>query len=931
MANITVRQLPTADALSAADTLLIAQADGTTRSVPLNRLMSEGMLASDSSGQNTMVTRLKIWVGAKSMTDIYGVNRPATDEYNDKAWQLIYPGKGNSPEDLFKTDLCHFTSLSQPVPMFVLNRPFVSLHDAIVWARYNCPTGWDLQFDLCGSTHCFHGADKLGQLTPNFLGGFNVNELSFTTRHRFVGSYDSASDSWVNGKVRDTDAYNWQMWIPDASVGQSGLTPGPHTGVMNRGTYQIQAHPDRRMGGTQLCTAVDDVYVQLSSHSGLFFWFRDIPRIYVSGITWASYAYGPRLNNMRFFRVSNGRMHMLGEGLMNLEAVNYVIANQRGCSFITKHTSSTILEVTEGGSAYIMCNLRHYSCGTTKSYYDVIQRYAAHDGSDTAITNSYSPQDIGLSYAAFKAAPQQIVKIAEVGGNGTAVSGGSTVVFDPLYHGWTRNLGCLTVDSKTLVYHDGTTLASGGATTRAQTNDFFAKFVNWGSFQNFEWLTGAHENIHNSSWAHYDADSLNWYYRGVTPQHTAAESGYTSYSKEVLKWNVANAASEVPWQAWKVASVTNGGSYAESIPGIVKGPYVMNNNDSNNYATVGSLSAIQGVDFKGEYYITQGNNTYGFFDGRGYMHYTKDLVENDSIDSLDIYGNTDTSGGLLQHFPTGKTNRIGAVINSPCSSGYSFGSSDAKIYLARQYNCLLYVPHNFYGGLVTNNTGPQTTGIHNVLEAQYGGGITKASWHSNNGFTVLAGNKYPVPGTTASTSTAFKYQNNYASMDHSKLTGDIVRNYPLIGGEDYVQFSDYPGQMKDFQEGSAGIGVGRLFLHHLPMIGTAESIPNQGTWNFPQYSLSHQNFKPDQNAAGKGHSHLFPLDTFEVGEAQVEDQIIMYFFDTEARPAIHGLIDGINGMNEPYFWTENTAFYWNQGNANTAEAQGDANIYGEGG
>ena len=150
MANITVRQLPTADALSAADALLIAQADGTTRSVPLNRLMSEGMLASDSSGQSTMITRLKIWVGAKSMTDVYGVNRPATDEYNDKAWMLVYPGKGNSPEDLFKTDLCHFIgNASQPLPVFVLNRPFISLHDAIGWARYNCPTGWDLQFDLC--------------------------------------------------------------------------------------------------------------------------------------------------------------------------------------------------------------------------------------------------------------------------------------------------------------------------------------------------------------------------------------------------------------------------------------------------------------------------------------------------------------------------------------------------------------------------------------------------------------------------------------------------------------------------------------------------------------------------------------------------------------------------------------------------------------
>jgi hypothetical protein len=51
-----------------------------------------------------------------------------------------------------------------------------------------------------------------------------------------------------------------------------------------------------------------------------------------------------------------------------------------------------------------------------------------------------------------------------------------------------------------------------------------AGFVNWASWQNYEWLTGGHENLHDTSWEYYDADGLNWYYLGVTPRGYKSES-----------------------------------------------------------------------------------------------------------------------------------------------------------------------------------------------------------------------------------------------------------------------------------------------------------------------------------------------------------------------------------------------------------------------
>tara|TARA_B100000212_G_scaffold341984_1_gene327013 strand:- start:28789 stop:31599 length:2811 start_codon:yes stop_codon:yes gene_type:complete len=933
MANITVRQLPTADALSSADSLLIAQADGTTRSVPLNRLISEGMLASDSAGQGSMITRAKIMVGAKSVTDIYGVNRPATEEWGDKAWMLVYPGRGNTPEDLFKTDLCHFTSYDQPVPMFVLNRPFHTLHQAMIWAKYNVPGGWELQIDICGSTYCFEKGDKLGEFGPNATSAMNLRTFSITSKHRFVGTYYNDVAAWGVGKGHPDDTYAYTRWIPDHNT-----AGGPHSANMNRATSVANGHKDRRgldadYGPKETLT---DLYVHFGGHAGLRIWFRDIPKIYIAGLTFADYAHGPRLGNQRFFRVSNGRVHMFGEKTSNLESTLHVIANQRGCSFVTKHGSSTIFEVIEGGSVYIMCNLRHYSCGTTPSAYAASMKNRENVLANPDLAYSACPADDGISEASFEAAPQQIVKIAEVGNPGSSITGASTLVFDPLFHGWSRSLGQLTMDRDTLRYHDGTTLASHGAkfgfgesgTTHGETD---LTFINWASGQNHEWLTGGHGNINDTSWQYYDVHGLNWYYRGVTPQ--SYQNSDVPNDKDKYLWNIEHCSASLPWQAWKMATVGAGGTYAETMPGIVKGPYVMNNNSADNYMSQSQLS-----------YVSEGDGNYGFYDNRGYRHYMRSSMgSNTGVLGLDAYGQE--TANFLQHFATGKNTRIGTTIQSPCSSGYSFSSTDAKIFLAKHYSTMTYVP-DAWGGISSTGSGNLSSlGVRpivlNVLDGLYGGGITKFSFHvsTNTGthYSSLSGGVYPCPNTLSSSVGAFKYQEGNDICDHpvllhgSNAGAQSPQNYPTIGGSEMVKFSSFPGELKNFLGGVDSVGVGITYIAQLPVISRAESWAYQGTWNFAQYSFSHQNYYAgrttgDDTDPGEGHNFLIPLDTYNNPYAvhTSNDDIIKYWFDLESRPAIHSFTNGINLRKEPYWWKENDPWYWNQHlSSGSPRTQGD--------
>ena len=261
------------------------------------------------------------------MTDIYGVNRPATEEWGDKAWMLVYPGRGNTQEDIFKTDLCHFTAVNQPVPMFVLNRPFQTLHQALTWARYNVPGGWELQMDICGSTYCFEGGDKLGQFGTNLTANMNLTTFSIITKQKFVGSYNSTTEAWDLGKGHADDAYAYTRWVPDYTT-----AGGPHSANLYRTAGPLPGYKNRQALDSEFGdkTALSDVYVHFGGHAGLRWWFRDIPKIYIAGLTFADYAHGPRLGDQRFFRVSNGRVHMFGEPCSNLEANLHVIGNQEG-------------------------------------------------------------------------------------------------------------------------------------------------------------------------------------------------------------------------------------------------------------------------------------------------------------------------------------------------------------------------------------------------------------------------------------------------------------------------------------------------------------------------------------------------------------------------------------------------------------------------
>jgi hypothetical protein len=915
MANITVRQLPTADSLSSADTLLISQIDGTTRKIPVTRLVSEGMLASDSAGSSAMVTRVKIWVGARSMTDIYGVNRVATDEWGDKAWQLVYPGRGNTQDDIHKTDFCHFVDVHQPVPCFVLNRPFINLHEALVWSKYNVPGGWELQIDICGSTNCFELGDKLGEFGPNTTQNLNLRSLSFIGKHRFVGYYNSDTETWSTGKGNpDKDHSNWTRWVPDAS-GQGG----PHSFAMARGTYATSAYPDRRGYQKESAIALADIYVNFSGYSHIKMWFRDIPRVNICGITWADYSFGPRLGDQVFFRMSNGRIHFFGENLLNLEASSHIIANQRGNSFVTKHGSSTIVEAIEGGSAYFMCNLRHYSCGTTRSYYDRRQYYVQNG----TLNAQYSPRDVGLSWDAFHAAPVQIVRIARVGSNSSGINGASTVIFDPLYHGWFRSLGNLAADRNNFTYHNGTTLASSGVKNKNSVPPTDAGFVNWASWQNYEWLTGGHENLHDTSWEYYDADGLNWYYLGVTPRGYKSESPYVDPGdSDPYIWDVSKASPGCAWQAWTNATVNSGGTYAETMPGIVKGPWVMNNGDSNNF-----LSTSQ----SGTHLVRNevGDGGYGWYDGRGYRHFMRTMRSNGSVMSLDEYGSTSTNTGhFLQHYATGKNTRIVATINSPCSSAYYFGAPDAKIYLAKHYSTMNYLPDVNHTDLAIRPSGQN---LPEMINDQYGGGMACFGWHAaqhnGNHISIIPGAAYPVPNTKSNPFGAFKYQENNCAVDHPLLAaenGGIPKNYPIIGGSEYVKFSDYPGSTKPYYTGPTGIGIGNLYIHQMPVIGVAENWSYQGTWNFAQYTFSHQNYR-----AGSEHKFLQPIPCFNnywaTGTANAD--VMKVWFDLESRPAIHALTGHINMNKEPYWWEESTRYVWNQ-MAGTPRAQGDSDVYG---
>ena len=158
---------------------------------------------------------------------------------------------------------------------------------------------------------------------------------------------------------------------------------------------------------------------------------------------------------------------------------------------------------------------------------------------------------------------------------------------------------------------------------------------------------------------------------------------------------------------------------------------------------------------------------------------------------------------------------------------------------------------------------------------------------------------YPCPNTLSSTVGAFKYQEGNDISDHPVLLhgtnagAQSPQNYPTIGGTAMEKFSSFPGELKNFVGGQDSVGADILYISQLPVIGRAESWTYSGTWNFAQYSFSHQNYYAgrtgDGVGPGGGHNYLIPLDTYNNPYATNihNDDIIKYWFDLESRPAIH--------------------------------------------
>lgn len=508
MANTTIRNLNSATNLNGADFLVIAQTDGTTKKVSLAQLTSNAQVITDSNGKPVSTNRFKIPVGVDSkIKGLDGIERSASNNWDDKAFMAVAPQPSRDPEAVRQTDFCHFVAVQQPTPLLILNRPFVSLDEALVWARYNIPAGADLQIEFWGSTTCFHNADSLGQFGTGTTADLNLNTLVFCPKSRWIGTYNDSTGFW------DTNELLGQRWMPDLNFGGTETTSGTnsvyhggagfHESYNNRGgdgagmtlnslgtsrgqeTYitnfaknswnwdygssQGFANTGSKMGTSfngKSTANPQEICIHVGgSGSPLRFWFRHCKILYFIGCNWYDFAFGHNIHNHTFFRFSNGLVHFLGETVANVDASRHLINNQRGMSFYSKHESSTIMECTEGAIVYIMCNLRQYGVGLTESYWNKmisLRGEMASKGTnfqDENYNNSpsnFSGMTLGAThYSYWLSSPKQALTLARVGINSTGANQKSYVIFDPLASGWRRYIGHLCADNGDLKYPNG--------------------------------------------------------------------------------------------------------------------------------------------------------------------------------------------------------------------------------------------------------------------------------------------------------------------------------------------------------------------------------------------------------------------------------------------------------------------------------------------
>jgi hypothetical protein len=780
MANTTIRQLPEASPLSANDFLLIAQEDGTTKKVPLSRMATEGNLVTDASGQSVTTTRVKIAVGIdSSLKGLDGVVRSASNSWTDKAWMPCSPQSGQDEESIRQTDFCYFCAVNQPTPVFMVNRPFVSLDEAMVWAYYNVPPGWDLQFEFWGDTTCFHGADSLAQFGNSITSKMNYGTLCFVAKMRYIGVYNSTTKyfdvnpilgvRWIcdyegyQGEAIYTKAYdnlgdgaemhlNSQQVVRSPYGQQRAMMRSEDTWNYGASTYGAAANPSFQFAGKVEATPRDiNIHVG-GAGSALRFWFRHIQNIYIVGCNWCDYAFGHgNVTNQRFFRFSKAIVHILGEPNHNYGAGKWIIANQRGVSFYSKQFSSTLFELTEGAKVNVMTNIRHYAVGATESWYRSVvaqmpswvakgmnTQEAAHNPTFT------SGEVLGAQdYFYWLPASQQALRLARVGIGGSGANQGCHFIFDPIGSGWRIYRGMLCADNGDLKY-PGT---NHKMISYAKTSLFSATNFLDGPPDEQHFLaadpnvTSGLEDLPLIDWGetHGPDDQplpgggpLGWLMGDDVSVSDYAGDGSLPVPRKYHPWN--SSASPFYTSSYehfygKVVPETNSVIWDPSkgrpyAPAVVWHTAIVN--DSSNYSQF-----TPGV-FTGPNYGNNGNNVY---DQRGYRHFglsyqdnfNNDDPSNDNPGHPDNrqYHNSAGGTGFYQMFFTGINARQGGAPLFTPDSAFYYSSDSAKIFLRQDYNTLnmtgwiWWLFGDFSGIANFANHCPTQTGSHHSWSFYY--------------------------------------------------------------------------------------------------------------------------------------------------------------------------------------------------------------------
>jgi hypothetical protein len=379
-----------------------------------------------------------------------------------------------------------------------------------------------VQIEFWGDTACLNGADSLKEFGIGTTSVLVYNSLMLVPKMRWIGVYNSDTGFWdinpyigvrwvcdfnrgpiveLTGLTSEwyyygQSVYDWATGTPQHvkyktrggdgsgmvlnSLGTSRKYKNHYTGMTRNsnfwdyGNISLVADDVNTNTGdlgqplnAELMKVPDDINIHIGgSGTELRFWFRYIPKIYIVGMNFCDFAFGNALHSHRFFRISNGILHVVGEPHMNFDGAQYIIANERGPGFYTKHWSSTIFETTESGMVYIMTNIRQYTVGATRSGYNqlVAKRQEVYDkglnlqdgeafndngnwGSNMVLGSSH--------YSYWRPASRQHLRLARIGIGASGANTQTYVIFDPLATGWRRHLGQLCLDNGDLKYNNG--------------------------------------------------------------------------------------------------------------------------------------------------------------------------------------------------------------------------------------------------------------------------------------------------------------------------------------------------------------------------------------------------------------------------------------------------------------------------------------------